>query len=298
MMVDMTELATSDAAGAVGDAAEAAQEAADRAGVRVDELSGLAELRLAIELFALVWPAEPAGGPCTLDMMRALSKAGNYVYGAFQGGDLVGASLGFFGPPGRAAMHSHVTAVAPELRGRDVGYALKLHQRAWALWHGTTRISWTFDPLVRRNAYFNLGKLAATAVEYLLDFYGPMRDVVNAGDESDRLLAEWNLLSAPVSRASRGILPAGARGRDAAIALASGEDGAPVVGPMETPLVLVGVPSEVERLRRSDPGAAREWRYALREVLGGLLAEGARITGFLREGWYVVERVENVRAGG
>jgi predicted GNAT superfamily acetyltransferase len=42
-------------------------------------------------------------------------------------------------------------------------------------------------------------------------------------------------------------------------------------------------------LRRSDPRAAKEWRIALREVLGGLLADGARVTGFDRAGWYMLE---------
>jgi predicted GNAT superfamily acetyltransferase len=48
----------------------------------------------------------------------------------------------------------------------------------------------------------------------------------------------------------------------------------------------------VEALRLKDPGAAKAWRIAVREVLGGLLAGGARVTGFARDGWYVVERAE------
>ena len=45
---------------------------------------------------------------------------------------------------------------------------------------------WTYDPLVSRNARFNLVKLGAVGTEYAVDFYGPMRDGVNDG-ESDRL---------------------------------------------------------------------------------------------------------------
>ena len=41
---------------------------------------------------------------------------------------------------------------------------------------------------------------------------------------------------------------------------------------------------------RADPGAAKAWRHAVRDVLGGLMGEGARVTGFVREGGYVVER--------
>ncbi|MEV6863695.1 GNAT family N-acetyltransferase, partial [Streptosporangium subroseum] len=50
------------------------------------------------------------------------------------------------------------------------------------------------------------------------------------------------------------------------------------------------VPEDIEALRRTDPGAATAWRHAVRDVLGGLMGEGARVTGFVREGGYIVER--------
>ena len=45
------------------------------------------------------------------------------------------------------------------------------------------------DPLVRRNAAFNLNALGTRAVAFHPDFYGPMGDAINAGDASDRLEA-------------------------------------------------------------------------------------------------------------
>jgi predicted GNAT superfamily acetyltransferase len=286
----MTELATADLAEA---ATRAADQAADQAGVRLRDLVDLAELELATALFGRVWPGEPGSGPCTLDVMRALSKAGNYVSGAFHGEEMVGACVGFFGPPGEAAMHSHVAAVAPGLRGRNVGFAIKLHQRAWALRRGVNRVSWTFDPLVSRNAYFNLGKLGGTAAEYLPNFYGEMADTVNAGDESDRLVVDWDLRSERVVQGSRGNPPAVSlddlHARGAVIGLCADRQGAPVVGSSTGPLVLVAVPPDIEALRRSDMDSARAWRFALRGVLSGLLAAGGRVTGFARSGWYVVE---------
>ena len=99
----------------------------------------------------------------TLELLRAFTKAGNYVGGAFDGGRLVGACVGFFHAPAEDALHSHIAGVAPGLTGRNVGFALKLHQRAWALLRGVSEIAWTFDPLVSRNAYFNLVKLGAPA---------------------------------------------------------------------------------------------------------------------------------------
>ena len=55
------------------------------------------------------------------------------------------------------------------------------------------RSTWTFDPLVRANARFNLVKLGAVAVAYLTDFYGEMQDGINAGDRSDRCAVKWEL---------------------------------------------------------------------------------------------------------
>jgi predicted GNAT superfamily acetyltransferase len=79
--------------------------------------------------------------------------------------------------------------------------------------------------------------------------------------------------------------------REATVLLSVADNGRPILGGSYGAgrTVLVGVPSDVEGLRGSDPGAAKEWRLALREVLGGLMAEGARVTGFDRAGWYVLE---------
>jgi predicted GNAT superfamily acetyltransferase len=53
--------------------------------------------------------------------------------------------------------------------------------------------------------------------------------------------------------------------------------------------VLVALPEDIETLRQQDPGLAKAWRHAVREVLGGMMAQGARVTG-LADGCYVVER--------
>jgi len=53
---------------------------------------------------------------------------------------------------------------------------------------------------------------------------------------------------------------------------------------------VVAVPRDIEALRDTQPALAQQWRIALRESLGELLADGAQITGFDRAGWYVVRR--------
>ncbi|QUQ63975.1 GNAT family N-acetyltransferase [Kutzneria sp. CA-103260] len=224
----------------------------------------------------------------SIELLRALSKAGNYVAAAFDGSELVGACFGFFTAPHTGALHSHVAAASPTTVGRHVGYALKLHQRAWTLRHGVGMIEWTFDPLIARNAYFNIGKLGGRPAEYLPNFYGGMTDGINAGDDSDRLLLRWNLDAPEVAAACAGV-PQVADIRALPEALGRSDNG-PVEGKSSGELVLVAVPTDVERLRVTDPGQARQWRKAVREVLGGLLADGAQVIGFDRGGWYVVRR--------
>ncbi|MGM1060267.1 GNAT family N-acetyltransferase [Saccharothrix sp. Mg75] len=244
---------------ATGPVAEA-EAAARAAGVRVRALTDLADLAAVQRLFDGVWRPDPANPPITTELMRALTKAGNYVAGAYDGTALVGAAAGFFGPPAEAVLHSHITGVAPTALGRGVGYALKLHQRAWAAARGVAAITWTFDPLVSRNAHFNLTKLGAEVVEYLPDFYGSMRDGINADDESDRVLVRWDV---------RAPLPGPA---------------APPAGTARVP-----VPPDVAALRAATPEAAGDWRRAVRAALAPLLAAGGRVVGFDRADGYLVE---------
>jgi predicted GNAT superfamily acetyltransferase len=150
--------------------------------------------------------------------------------------------------------------------------------------------------LIRRNAYFNVARLAAQPTEYLTNFYGDMRDGINSGDDTDRLLVRWELDSPAVDAAAarQSATTDVKQMPGATVALACGADGRPEAGSDGSAgaagPVLVGVPPDVEGLRRTDPDAAKAWRGALREVLGGLLADGAVVTGFDRSGWYVLEK--------
>ncbi len=200
----------------------------------------------------------------TLEMMTAIEHGGGYVAGAVDDdGGLVGASVGFLARhDGALALHSHITGVRAERRHGGVGRALKLDQRAWAADAGIDWITWTFDPLVRRNAWFNIAVLGADVHAYLPSFYGTMTDAINAGDESDRLLMAWHVPS-PVPEVPR--------------------DGRNVEEP-----VLVATPADVVELRRTDPDAVRRWRTDTRRALTAALDAGGRVLGFTREGDYVI----------
>lgn len=293
---DVTTLGPTKSSGAGAAELDAAVQAADAAaraaGVVVRTLDELADLEQAVVLFAHIW--KRAGSPpLTVELLRALSKAGNYVAGAYADGRLVGACVGFFHAPEEDSLHSHIAGVVPGATGRNVGFALKLHQRAWAIARGVHEVAWTFDPLVARNAWFNLAKLGAHATEYLPNFYGPMDDGINGADESDRLLVRWRITEPAASLASAGggvgADVADLRASGAVVALGRADEGGPVPGRLDGRVSLVAVPPDVASLRTRDRDAARRWRLAVREVLTVLLADGAgRIEGFDRTGWYVV----------
>jgi predicted GNAT superfamily acetyltransferase len=196
--------------------------------------------------------------------LRALQQSGNYVVGLFDGDDgeerMVGASIAFFGEPGRRAMHSHITALVPEYRGRGWGRELKEHQRQWAFSREVGRISWTFDPLVARNAHFFLTVLGARVTGYVVNQYGIFGGG-DAGDESDRLDVEWALADIAKPPAPDAVVDT------------------------------LAIPPDIESMRVSDPDAAHGWRLRLRAEIEALLGRGLRIAGFDVEKGYLFTAV-------
>ncbi|MER5423890.1 GNAT family N-acetyltransferase [Streptosporangium roseum] len=247
------------------------------AGVKIRSLRGTGALQRADRLLREVWGTRRGDDPpIPLDLMCAFAHTGGYVGGAFLDGELAGVAVGF--RTADDSLHSHVAGVAAKARGRGVGRALKEHQRAWAAGNGLVAVSWTFDPLVRRNAFFNLTRLGARVGAYLPDFYGPMSDGINDGGPSDRLFVTW-----PIEEAAPPPVPE----RDGVVVV--DETGA-VWDAEGAPLLRCATPVDVESLRAADPAAAGRWRAALESGLGGALDRGYRVTGFTRSGWYLLAR--------
>ncbi|MGC4962725.1 GNAT family N-acetyltransferase [Gordonia sp. DT101] len=257
--------------------------------VEIRELSSPRDLQQLTHVFDDVWHPDPGNRPVSVDMLRALSHAGNYVAGAYIGDRLAGGSVGFFAAPVGRSLHSHITGVSRIGRGHNVGHALKIHQREWAVARGLQTITWTFDPLVARNAYFNLTKLGAVPLAYHRDFYGELADELAGGDESDRLLVSWSLDSsapeAPTDTADD-LLRAGARLGIDVVA----DEPHPVTDIGSDSVVIIPVPRDIEAMRRTHAVAAARWRIALRAALAPLLGPAGteRTTRFLRSGHYVV----------
>ena len=256
--------------------------------VELDHVDMLAE---AVALYRTVWRTDTRAAPVNSDVLRALSHAGSYVVGAYDdSGRMVAASTAFLAT-GHGDLHSHITGVLASARGRDVGAALKLHQRAWALDRGLSTISWTFDPLLRRNAWFNVSKLGAALTDYLVDFYGPMDDAQNGGDASDRVVAVWDLLGPRARAFAAGEQALPSVPGDAAVLLREDHTGAParMEGRAGARAVLVQVPQDAQQLRQDRPELARAWRVAVRATLVPLLTGGWTATALTRDGWYVLE---------
>jgi predicted GNAT superfamily acetyltransferase len=218
------------------------------------------------------------------ELIRALQHSGNVPYGAFVAGELRGYVLGFLArDSGGPHVHSHMLAVRPGGRSKGVGYALKLAQRAQALDAGVSIVRWTYDPLLARNAHFNLEKLGAYADGFEREFYGQMDDQLNRGDRSDRFTVRWDLhpevsradeLSptgdvslTPVLRRSEEVLPRPERVGDPA------EDGAGVS---------IAIPEDYPTLREEDPELSRSWRDATADAFEACLRAGMEAVGFER----------------
>ena len=274
-----------------------AQVAADRGGVSVRALLTIEELTEARGVWDAVWPTYPGATEITGNLLRAVEHSGGYVGGAYAGDRMIGSCLAFVGRTRgehgwHTHLHSHVAAALPGFADRGVGTALKLHQRAWALRHGIDRVVWTFDPLVRRNARLNLVKLGGVGVEYLVDFYGEMDDALNSGDESDRILLQWDLGDARVIDA----LSTGAQTMSRAEWLAVGatdtlvdtDEGPRFLG-VNSPVVLVALPGDIVDIRRVDLALAKVWRRQLRASLEPIVSAGGRVISLTSDGHYVVE---------
>lgn len=229
-------------------------------GFEIRMLDGAEEMASIVTIFQQVW------GTVTpivnVELLQAVAHSGGYVSAVYEHDRLMGASFAFLARHvGEEALHSHVTGVLPGLQHAGAGRLMKQHQREWAASRGIPWITWTFDPLIRRNAWFNLGLLGACVAEYLVNFYGTMSDSINAHDESDRLMVAWP----------------------------TDPDAQPPQPPAGGTLVEVATPEDIVVLRRTDPAEALQWRHRVRRELGDRLAAGAVVTAFTRDGKYVLD---------
>jgi len=188
---------------------------------------------------------------------------GSYLSGAFMGNKLVGAAFAFPATNGGFHLHSHMTAVLPKYRDQGVGYALKIDQWNWAKKKNYSHLSWTFDPLVRRNAKLNIVKLGVDISAYHSNFYGDMADALNAGDESDRLMVSWSTYEdTPKARE--------------------------LITQLEPGDVLIEIPEDIVAIRSKYQSESMQWRRQVRDQFMAAFAKNGKVIGFSANNEYVV----------
>jgi predicted GNAT superfamily acetyltransferase len=255
------------------------------------------EMTAVEDLQRLVWTA-PDIELVPKDMLLAFAHNGGLVIGAFVADDLVGVSFGFPGfyttPDGpRLKHHSHVLAVHPGWSSKGIGFALKRAQWQMVRQQGLDRITWTYDPLLSRNAHLNISRLGAVCNTYLRSEYGEMHDGLNAGLPSDRFQVDWWLNTKRVerrlSRHSRPSLALAHYLFAEATLLEAYLDRAGVVHPPEEilpltgTLLLVEIPSDFLALKAIDLSLARDWRFYTREVFEKAFGSSYLVTDFVHE---------------
>jgi len=188
-------------------------------------------------------------------------KIGGQVFGAFDGGRMVGFCLSIPGIKAgvQSYLHSHMLGVLTPWRDRHVGRALKLAQRQDALARGIPLIEWTFDPLEIKNAFFNIERLGAIVRRYVLNQYGATSSHLHGSLPTDRCVAEWWIDSRRVE------------------AIAAGQ-------PLERPAIeaRIEVPASIGTLRRSEPAEARRIQAAISESFLECFRTGLAVVGFER----------------
>ena len=231
--------------------------------ISIRPLTSLPDQVLGRMIFDHTW-AMDAGTEITPNLLQAMIHSGAYLSGAFMDGECVGAAFAFPATTGGLHLHSHMTAVLDKFRDKGIGHALKVDQYKWAKQNNYKEITWTFDPLVARNAKLNILKLGVDISAYYPNFYGDMPDELNAGDESDRVMASLKVVGdAPTPRT--------------------------VISTPDKSAVLIVIPEDIVAIRGKDLAENLRWRRSVRDDFVGVLARGGKVVGFSANNEYVVQ---------
>lgn len=160
------------------------------AGYSAAHVRDLAGLREADELYTRVFGYEDPALSLNPHLLTSLVSNGGTSVGVFdESGVLVGYAYGF---PGRdvdaSYQFSQAAVVDARVQGQGIGSALKRLQARVAAERGDVEMRWTFDPLIARNAHFNLDSLGARGFRFVPSYFGTAA--------SDRLLVRWRLPAA------------------------------------------------------------------------------------------------------
>ena len=178
--------------------------------ILIREVETLEEMQNCIELQRKVF-ASPDLEISPVRHLLVARYAGGFTLGAYSGERLIAfvLSLPMFLADMKPAFYSHMTAVDAEFQSLGIGARLKWEQRTRALAVGVDYIKWTYQPVLARNAFFNIERLGVTINTYMPNFYGTGAEA-NASRiqvlevDSDRLFADWHLMSPKTVALARG----------------------------------------------------------------------------------------------
>lgn len=233
--------------------------------ILIRELTTISDQNSGLDLFDAIWPIPGGGRQIPQNLMQALVHNGAYFVGAFRGDEILGAAFGFIGITGEKHLHSHMSAVLPQSRDLGLGALMKHHQFAWAHEREIPFITWTFDPLVQKNAAFNISKLGVKVEAYYPDFYGSMNDLVNAGDASDRVMAKWNVSAA---------MPPAPR----------------VFSELPPDAISISVPEDIVAMRTRSAEEAKNERLRVRNQFLEALENGYEVISFSKTAGYILSK--------
>ncbi|UCF09350.1 MAG: GNAT family N-acetyltransferase [Candidatus Bipolaricaulota bacterium] len=264
--------------------------------IRIEPLTTTAQFLDCEALQREIWGMEETD-VVPLHLLTTMQRNGGLVLGAFEKERMVGFLMGFLGidpaDAGRLKHCSHMMGIARAWRGQGIGYRLKLAQREHALAQGLNLVTWTYDPLESANAALNIGKLGAVARSYIREVYGELRDELNAGLPTDRLLVEWEIAA---DRVAKRLAPQGGLLSPQDLPADSAQPvnpGAKMISGMlhppegwiapEDDLAAVEIPAAFQAIKERDPDLAMRWRLHTRALFEHCFAAGFEVRGFVSE---------------
>jgi predicted GNAT superfamily acetyltransferase len=235
--------------------------------LRIQLAHSPADAALISQVFDEVWSVKTMVSP---EIIVASLHNGAYGSVVWDGDLPVAAAFAIVGKsltkqPGELNLHSHAAGVVQSHAGQGIGTQLKMHQWQWARENGFATITWSFDPLVRRNAWFNMVKLGAKVTNYYQNFYGELDDGINAGEQSDRVLVQWQVLAA-------------------------GEPQSLEVVTEHVGDVVIATPDDIESLRKNNKAESQAWRARQRAAFEEAIGNGFSVRGLNSEYSYVLSR--------
>ena len=248
------------------------------------------------ELQRAVWPGSETD-VVPAHLLITSVRNGGFVFGAFVEDQMVGFVFGFPGlettPDGPRPKHcSHMMGIHPDHRDAGLGFALKRAQWQMVRHQGLDHVTWTYDPLLSRNAYLNIARLGAVCNTYHRSEYGDMRDGLNVGLPSDRFQVDWwvntRRVESRLGKRPRGALKLDNFSRADLYPLytpVTGNSGLPHPPehflPFSDRLALAEIPTDFLVLKEADFPLARDWRFFSREVFETAFHAGYIITDFI-----------------